>query len=109
MLQYYDYQHDFRVLNVFFPINHLVSYHIFHQNVLCFLKFLILSFHILIEKWFTDQSFKLIERERKINITSVINLSVTYKKITCISVEPGDRIFVKNINFRFLLKIWVKT
>lgn len=62
-----------------------------------------------IEKWFTDQSFKLIERERKINITSVINLSVTYKKITCISVEPGDRIFVKNINFRFLLKIWVKT
>ena len=32
------------------------------------------------EVWFTNQSFKQLETEDKINITLVINLSITYKK-----------------------------
>ena len=52
-----------------------------------------------IEVWFTDDNFKPLEIEDKVKITSVINLSVKYKKLCAISVQTGDWIFVKRYGF----------
>ena len=74
-----DYQQDLIVLYTFVPnksIGQLLD--ISTKNVL-FLKIFNSEFSY-IEVWFTDQNFKPLEIEDKINITLVINESVKCKK-----------------------------
>ena len=71
-IAYNDYQQDSRVLYTFVPnksFGHLLD--ISPKNVI-FLKSFNSEFSY-IEVWFTDQSFKPVEVEDKINITLVIN------------------------------------
>ena len=76
-----DYQQDSRVRYTFIP-NKLFG----HLLNISPKKFIILkalnSEFSYIEAWFTDQNSNLLEREDKINITFVINLSVKIKKHT---------------------------
>ena len=88
------YQQDSRILYTFIP-NKLFDQllNIFPENFI-FLK----TFNpktLYIEVWFTDQNYKPLEIEDKINITLVINES---KKMHY-SVQPRDRIFVKTCGF----------
>ena len=46
---------------------------------------------------FTDQNSNSLEIEKKVSITLVINLQ--HIKMTCYSVQPKDRIFVKGYGF----------
>ena len=55
-----------------FLINRLVNYYIFFLKVLCLLKKSKTEF-VCIEVWFTDQNYKPLEIEDKIDATLVIN------------------------------------
>ena len=58
-----------------------------------------------IEVWLTDQNFNPLKIKGKINITSVINQGVIYKKWNAIQFKQ-ERIFLKG--YGFLSLIWVK-
>ena len=73
-----DYQEDSRVLYTFVPNKSFGQLLDISPKNFIFLK----TFHSefsYIEVWFTDQNSKPLEMEDKININSVINLSVKYK------------------------------
>ena len=73
-----DYQEDSRVLYTFVPNKSFGQLLDISPKNFIFLK----TFHSefsYIEVWFTNQNSKPLEMEDKINITSVINLSVKYK------------------------------
>ena len=48
--------------------------------------------------WFTDENFKPLDREDKVNITLVIKSGVI-QKMRCYSVQPLHQIFVKSYAF----------
>ena len=88
------YQQDSRILYTFIPNKLLDQLLDISPENFIFLK----TFNpktLYIEVWFTDQNYKPLEIEDKINITLVINES---KKMHY-SVQPGDRIFVKACGF----------
>ena len=58
-----------------------------------------------IEVWLTDQNFNPLKIKGKINITSVINQGIIYKKWNAIQFKQ-ERIFLKG--YGFLSLIWVK-
>ena len=92
-----DYQQDSRVLYTFIPIKSFGQLSDIPPQKSIFSKTFNSEFSYV---WFTDQNSKPLEVEDKINITLVVNQSVTYKKWCAIySVQPRDRIFVKGCGF----------
>ena len=70
-----DYQLDSRVLYIFIRNKSFGQLLNISTNNFTYLK----TFNSYIEVWFTDQNSKSLEIENTINITLVINESITYK------------------------------
>ena len=70
-----DYQLDSRVLYIFIRNKSFGQFLNISTNNFTYLK----TFNSYIEVWFTDQNSKSLEIENTINITLVINESITYK------------------------------
>ena len=70
-----DYQQDSRVLHTFVPNKSFGQWLDISPKNVIFLKIFDLEFSY-IKEWFTDQIFKLVKIEDKINITLVINWSI---------------------------------
>ena len=70
-----DYQQDSRVLHTFVPNKSFGQWLDISPKNFIFLKIFDLEFSY-IKEWFTDQIFKLVKIEDKINITLVINWSI---------------------------------
>ena len=74
-----NYQQNSRVLFTFIPNKSFGKILDISTKKIILLKMFDLEF-LYIELWFTDQNSKRLEIEDKINITLVINKSITYKK-----------------------------
>ena len=72
---YNDYQQDSRVLHTFVPNKSFGQWLDISPKNFIFLKIFDLEFSY-IKEWFTDQIFKPVKIEDKINITLVINWSI---------------------------------
>ena len=70
-----DYQQDSRVLHTFVPNKSFGQWLDISPKDFIFLKIFDLEFSY-IKEWFTDQIFKPVKIEDKINITLVINWSI---------------------------------
>ena len=70
-----DYQQDSRVLHTFVPNKSFGQWLDISPKNFIFLKIFDLEFSY-IKEWFTDQIFKPVKIEDKINITLVINWSI---------------------------------
>ena len=70
-----DYQQDSRVLHTFVPNKSFDQWLDISPKNFIFLKIFDLEFSY-IKEWFTDQTFKPVKIEDKINITLVINWSI---------------------------------
>ena len=70
-----DYQQDSRVLHTFVPNKSFGQWLDISPKNFIFLKIFDLEFSY-IKEWFTDQTFKPVKIEDKINITLVINWSI---------------------------------
>ena len=62
----------------------------------------------LTKVWFTDQTFKLLEIEHKINIILIINLCTTYKKWYITQLNLEVKYLRIDMDICLLLKILVK-
>ena len=83
----------------FFLINCSVTYWIFYPKVLDSETKL-----LYIEVWFTDQNSNPLEVEDKVNITLVINKSMTYNRLHAIQFNIGKKIS-KSLNSKYSRKL----
>ena len=97
-----SYEQNSRVLYTFVPNKSFSQLLYISPENLIFLKTFDSEF-LYIEVSLTDQNSNPLEIEDKISITLVINKRITYK-ITCYSVQPRERVFVKGYGFLSFVK-----
>ena len=97
-----SYEQNSRVLYTFVPNKSFSQLLYISPENLIFLKTFDSEF-LYIEVSLTDQNSNPLEIEDKISITLVINKRITYK-MTCYSVQPRERVFVKGYGFLSFVK-----